>query len=154
MLPCDRTACTQTSRATIAVPKTEGHMGVSCSKHILVVDDAPPVLTTVVSILELEGYSVATAVNGRAALDEIAHRPPDLTFTDLRMPEMDGWAFVAASRALPGPHAPIICMTADEDPARCCRDINADGCLPKPFDLEDLLECAETPRHGHALDMA
>ena len=119
--------------------------------HILVVDDDQAIRITVAEILELEGHSVAQAQHGRAALEEIWRRPPDLIFLDMRMPVMDGWTFAATYRSLPGPHAPIVCMTAAADASDRCREINADGCLSKPFDLGALLACVEEPVHAHAL---
>jgi CheY-like chemotaxis protein len=82
-------------------------------KKILVVDDEFDILTTWRLVLEMEGYEVATAANGRAALDAARANAPDLVITDWMMPHMDG---VALIREL-GAHAtlgaiPVILMSA------------------------------------------
>jgi len=75
---------------------------------ILIVDDDEATLTSLGGFLELEGYGVETAVNGREALDKLARIPPPaLILLDLKMPVMDGWEFLSersrdrASRAVP-----------------------------------------------------
>lgn len=60
-------------------------------KHsVLVVDDDESVRVTTAAILEQEGYFVATAADGREALERVARDPYDLVLTDLRMEDMDG----------------------------------------------------------------
>ena len=57
---------------------------------ILVVEDEPLVAALIADALELEGYEVETAKNGREALEKIAARSYDAILSDLRMPELDG----------------------------------------------------------------
>jgi CheY-like chemotaxis protein len=58
---------------------------------------------------------------------------------DMKMPVMDGRAFAGAYRALPGPHAAVVVMTAADNPRNCSEAVCADGWLAKPFDVDDLL---------------
>jgi CheY-like chemotaxis protein len=109
------------------------------ARPILVVDDDEVILSTVEFTLSDEGYPVMTAPDGAAALDLVEQQPPELILLDMKMPIMDGWAFARAYRDQPGPHAPIVVMTAAADAARRAADIGANGYLAKPFDLEDLL---------------
>src|SRR5712692_3757467 len=67
------------------VPSTDGRH--AC---ILVVDDEPLVAALMADTLELEGYEVETAKNGREALEKIAALSYDALLSDLRMPELDG----------------------------------------------------------------
>jgi CheY-like chemotaxis protein len=60
------------------------------SEHILFVDDDPDIRMIIAQLLELEGFQVTTAANGRAALDQIAHQPPRLVLLDLQMPVLTG----------------------------------------------------------------
>src|ERR1700686_2415703 len=61
---------------------------------ILIVEDDEDVREAMVAFLEMKGYSVASAGNGRAALDYLRDAPaPDLIITDLAMPVMDGRQF-------------------------------------------------------------
>jgi CheY-like chemotaxis protein len=57
----------------------------------------------------------------------------------MRMPVMNGWEFSRAYHATPAPHAPIIVVTAARDAADRASQIQAEGYLAKPFDLDDLL---------------
>ncbi len=106
---------------------------------ILVVDDDEAIRSLVELALDSEGYEVSTAPNGAAALEVIGHEQPDLILLDMRMPVMDGWAFSRAYRSRPGPHAPIVVITAARDASERAAEVYADGFLNKPFDLDELL---------------
>ncbi|TAK31876.1 MAG: response regulator [Chloroflexota bacterium] len=93
--------------------------------------------------LTAEGYVVATAPNGAAALALLEHQRPDVILLDVRMPVMDGWSFVRAYRELSKPHAPIILLSAARDGQNPASDIGAAAVLPKPFDLVELLTLVE-----------
>ena len=53
------------------------------------------------------------------------------------------WAFARAYREMPGPHAPIVVITAAHDALDRMNEIGAFGVLPKPFDLDQLLDEVE-----------
>ncbi|MDQ5836306.1 MAG: response regulator, partial [Acidobacteriota bacterium] len=72
---------------------SNGHRG-GTSSRVLVVDDEENVRITTAAILEQEGYEVATASDGREALEMAAHKHFDLVLTDLRMDDMDGIALL------------------------------------------------------------
>ena len=76
--------------------------------------------------------------SGQAALALIEHSQPDLIFLDIYMSVMDGPQFAQAYRQMPGPHAPIVVITATEHAAAQAAQINADGYLGKPFGLSEL----------------
>jgi len=107
---------------------------------VLVVDDDTFTRTALEEILNFEGHDVLLAENGLIALDLAAARQPDLILLDLRMPVMSGSEFAAAYRATPGPHAPIVVVTATVDAGEAAKSIGADGYLAKPFALSELLE--------------
>lgn len=106
---------------------------------ILVVDDDQGIRDFVGMALTDEGYDVVTAPHGAAALELASARVPSVILLDMRMPIMDGWEFARAYRQRPGPHAPIVVFTAARDAAERAAQIAADGVLPKPFDLTELL---------------
>src|SRR5688500_15417693 len=81
-------------------------------RPVLVVDDEDPIRGFVVLTLAQEGYAVVEASDGATALARIYEAAPSLILLDMRMPGMDGWEFARRYRALPAPHAPIICLTA------------------------------------------
>lgn len=89
--------------------------------------------------LELEGFNVETAANGRQALDRLeAGTPASIILLDLMMPVMDGWQFRREQSRSPRlSKIPVIVVSA------AGRDriaqIDADAYLSKPVDLEELL---------------
>ena len=109
---------------------------------ILVVDDETDIRETVAEILRDEGYRVCTAANGAEALLAMEHHVPAAVLLDMRMPVLDGRGFARAIKER-GIHLPILVMTAARDAQRWCDEIGAQYCLPKPFDLLDVLETVE-----------
>ena len=113
------------------------------SARVLVVDDDKGIREFVRTVLSDEGYDVAEATDGQQALDRVAQRRPDVILLDMRMPVMDGWEFARTYRERPGPHAPIVIVTAALDVAKDAKEIGADGFLAKPFQLDDLLQLVQ-----------
>jgi len=110
------------------------------SSRVLVVEDQDDIREFVALVLQNEGYCVATADNGAVALEVVGRKPVGVVLLDMRMPVMDGWAFADAYRRGPGPHAPIVVLTAAQDAAARAAQIKADAYLGKPFELDDLLD--------------
>ena len=109
----------------------------SVTGRVLVVDDDPDILDALSEILEVEGYEVQRARNGREALQRLEQAPPDLVLLDLMMPVMDGWEF---ARSLdPDARPPIIVLSADRNVSVKAQEIGALGWLAKPFELSELL---------------
>ena len=107
--------------------------------RVLVVDDDESIGEFVSMALADEGYDVVTALNGAAALELVELRRPDVILLDMRMPIMDGWEFARRYRQTTGPHAPIIVITAARDADDRAAQVESDGVLAKPFNLDDLL---------------
>jgi CheY-like chemotaxis protein len=85
-------------------------------KTILVVDDEFDILTVWRLLLERHGYSVLTASNGAAALEQIRRTPPDIIVSDCMMPIMSGLQLCAALNADPELRTiPIILCSAASD---------------------------------------
>jgi CheY-like chemotaxis protein len=59
------------------------------------------------------------------------------------MPTADGWTFAQAYRRQPGPHAPIVVMTAAAEAVRHAAEVGAAAFLAKPFELFELLKVVE-----------
>jgi DNA-binding response OmpR family regulator len=79
--------------------------------NLLVVDDENVARQTLTDILKLEGYNVAAAPNGQAAVEHIRTHPVDLMVVDLRMPGMDGLDVIQVANQL-SPDTEIILLTA------------------------------------------
>jgi CheY-like chemotaxis protein len=106
---------------------------------ILVVDDDPGIVTFLELALLDEGYEVHSAANGREALDQVGASHPDLILLDMNMPVMDGWEFCSQLRSRGSDGAvPIIVMTAAREAPSRSLDVDAQGFLGKPFDLDSL----------------
>lgn len=108
-------------------------------KSILVVDDEYDIATTLELVLSVEGYHVATANNGREALDRIAHARPDIILMDVMMPIMTGLEAMAAIKSDPATASiPVILMSAAL-PKSSEVKVKWDGYITKPFDIDRLL---------------
>lgn len=109
----------------------------SDSHNILVVDDDPYIRATVSAILEEAGYAVATAENALEAAHAIARIPPKVVLLDIRMPGLDGQQFARDLRAR-NVQSKILVMTAARNAERYARDLDAEGFIEKPFEIEEL----------------
>lgn len=112
-------------------------------RRLLVLEDEPSIREAIEAVLVQEGYDVRGAANGLDALALLENFQPDLILLDMRMPVMDGWQFAAAYRQRPGPHAPIIAVSAATTARERAAQIDADGYLAKPFDIPGLLSTVQ-----------
>jgi CheY-like chemotaxis protein len=116
--------------------------GMGDPMRVLVVDDEPAIRHAVEAALADEGFAVATAADGAAALALLDAFRPDAILLDLRMPIMDGYAFLAAYRTRPDPRAAVIvCSTAANSVGPLAQ--GAAAYLRKPFDIDDLIGLIE-----------
>lgn len=107
--------------------------------RILVVDDEPNILASVVPLLRSRGYDVFTAMNGRAALEAVDRDAPDLVLLDLGLPDIDG--VIVCSHIRETHSIPIVVLSArgaENDKVRAL-DAGADDYVTKPFGTEELL---------------
>jgi PAS domain S-box-containing protein len=109
------------------------------SLSILVIDDEEFVRETLAEMLADLDHHVVTADSGRSAAEKIAEQNFDVVFTDLAMPEMDGWETARAVRAL-RPDLPVVLVTgygATAQPPSGELDLVA-GIIGKPFDFDQV----------------
>lgn len=108
--------------------------------RILVVDDEPAILRFLRASLESQGYVVAEAADGAAALQLASREAADLIVLDLGLPDMDGLDIVRKIRA-GGATVPIIILSSCEN--ECAKvaalDLGADDYITKPFGIDELL---------------
>ena len=109
---------------------------------IVLVEDNRTVCENTAEILEMEGYTVVTASNGKKGFQKIMELLPDLIICDILMPEMDGLELVAKL----GLHSelktiPVIFYSAkaEKKDIKEAMDLGAYDYIVKPSDLNDLL---------------
>jgi two-component system sensor histidine kinase/response regulator len=123
---------------------------VTSAPRILIVDDTPALLDVIRKSLEEEGYRVRTCLESRHAVRMAQEEHPDVIMLDVVMPEVSGWEVLAQLRADPSfSRTPVIVCTAyvAEAMGRLAELKGPDqhlGLLPKPFELEELLEVVES----------
>ncbi|WP_437680825.1 response regulator [Sorangium sp. So ce131] len=117
-------------------------------RRILIVDDDAAIRRTLGELLEEEGYAVASAANGREALDCLRDDPTfALVLLDLMMPVMDGFQFRAEQKSDPAlASLPVVVMTARGGMDRAGFD--AEAVVSKPFDLLLLMGAIERSCRG------
>ena len=111
-------------------------------KRILVVDDNADLRSTIQALLQADGFDVAVAGDGQAALASHQSRPADVVITDLFMPDKDGIETIVELRKL-SPGLKIVAIsgwtsTQGSDYLRVAREIGAAVTLQKPFDPQEL----------------
>ncbi|WP_257657515.1 response regulator [Parapedobacter lycopersici] len=114
---------------------------------VLIIEDNDDIREGTREILELTGYKVYTACNGKAGVDEALSKLPDIILCDIMMPELDGFGVLH----MLGKHKetaliPFIFLTAKSERAdmRRAMEMGADDYLTKPFDEVELLNAIET----------
>jgi two-component system, OmpR family, response regulator MprA len=107
-------------------------------QRVLVVDDEAGIQMALEGVLELEGFDVQLASNGREALDVLTRWVPDAIVLDLMMPVMSGEAFREQQLALPDglDQIPVVVLSAKRSAERSAESMGAAAVIPKPFDLD------------------
>ena len=109
--------------------------------RVLVVDDDEPIARMMAEFLAEHGFDADWAGGGRLALAKIKADPPDALVLDLRMPDMDGRALLAAVRAH-GLSPRVILFSADREVAAAAQELCCEAFVEKPFAPESLLAAA------------
>lgn len=107
--------------------------------NVLVVDDTKNIRTLLTKCLELEGYNVKTADDGRCALTMIEKERFDLAFLDIKMPLLSGTEVLRRMREM-GVNTPVIIITAYATVKNAvdCTQLGAVAYLQKPFTAEKI----------------
>jgi len=112
------------------------------SKKIMIVDDEPDILFTVGQMLEMSGYEVIKAENGKECIEKLSKSSelPNLLLLDIMMPEESGWDVAAKIKECKEwCDIPIIFLTAKGDTMSIgMGNLSAEDYIVKPFDIEDL----------------
>lgn len=116
------------------------------SLKVLAVDDSRTMRSLLDHTLGQAGFEVTLAEDGLDGLEKLEVGRPDVVITDLNMPNMDGFGFVAAIReqvALAG--LPILILTTEsaQELKNKARQMGATGWIVKPFDDERLVAAVQ-----------
>jgi DNA-binding response OmpR family regulator len=115
-------------------------------KKILLIEDNNDVRENTAEILELAGYEVATAEDGKVGVAKASAEDFDLIICDIMMPELDGYGVLHILNKNPKTSAtPFIFLTAKAEKSDFRKGMNmgADDYLTKPFEETDLLDAIE-----------
>lgn len=113
---------------------------------LLVIEDNTDVRENIAEILELAGYEVHVAENGKIGVEQALYHKPDLILCDIMMPELDGFGVLRILSKNPATAGtPFIFLTAkaEKDDFRRGMGLGADDYITKPFDDVMLLDTVE-----------
>ena len=112
--------------------------------YVLAVDDEEHITELIAMALGFNGFDVERAGSGRAALDSIEKRKPDLVILDVMLPDLDGFEVARRLRQNEGAgsQVPIIFLTARDTTADKVEGLRlgSDDYVTKPFSIEELIE--------------
>ncbi len=107
------------------------------NKKILIVDDSATIRNLLKLALKLDGYEIASAIDGQDALEKLGKINVDMLITDLNMPNMDGRELIRNVREIPEfANLPIIVLSSLSSAKDISNtmEIGADSYVTKPFD--------------------
>lgn len=109
--------------------------------RLLIVDDETNFLNAIARRLQMRGFDVTTACDGRTAIDIARRHRFDLALLDLKMPGMNGRQVLEVLKS-EHKYLEVIILTGHGslDSAVECTKLGAYGYLPKPYELDELIE--------------
>ena len=113
-------------------------------KIVLIIDDEEDLRDTVGYKFKSGGFKVETAVDGVDGLEKLKTVTPDLIILDMNMPRMNGLEFYQEIKDTNDkPRYPVLVLTARANMEQLFRDLDVDGFMAKPFELDELFQEAE-----------
>ena len=134
----------QTNLGTASDYGEPGMPDPSRNQRVLVVDDEEHITELVAMGLSYNGFEVQRVGSGRAALDAVEQKRPDLIVLDVMLPDLDGFEVARRLRQTEGAgtRVPVIFLTArdtTQDKVDGLR-LGSDDYVTKPFSIEELIE--------------
>lgn len=114
---------------------------------ILFIEDDTVVRENTAELLQLSGYEMVTAPNGKRGIEVAKKEIPDIVVCDVMMPELDGYGVLQTLSKDPDTsHIPFIFLSAktEHKDIRKGMDLGADDYLTKPFEEEELISAIES----------
>ncbi len=112
------------------------------NKRILIVDDEPNIVVSLEFLMKREGFEVAVATDGEAALKSVEEKQPDLVLLDIMLPKKNGFEVCQTIRANPDwQGVKIVMLTAKGRDTEVAKGtaLGADAYMTKPFSTKDLI---------------
>ena len=111
-------------------------------KTILIIDDDPDLVQIIKTVLNGAGYEVVTASNGLQGLERLKTVIPHVIVLDMNMPKMGGISFYyeIANSYDKKPKYPVLVLTARANMEQLFRDMDVDGFMTKPFEIDQLVK--------------
>ncbi len=107
--------------------------------RVLLIDDEEPIIDLVRGYLEMEGMEVVAATEGRAGLELIRSRDPDVIVLDVMLPGMDGLEVLRRAREFSDAYVIMLTARIEEIDRILGLSIGADDYLVKPFSPRELV---------------
>ncbi|ADV50307.1 transcriptional regulator, Crp/Fnr family [Cellulophaga algicola DSM 14237] len=123
-------------------------------KTILLIEDDRALRENTEELLDLAGYAVTTAPNGKIGILAAKELVPDIILCDIMMPEVDGYGVLKAlNEDKITKQIPFIFLSAktEHKEIRKGMDLGADDYLTKPFEEEDLISAIESRLAKHEI---
>jgi CheY-like chemotaxis protein len=116
-------------------------------KTVLIIEDNLEIRENTGEILELTGFNVLSADNGRYGIDLAMDVIPDVILCDIMMPGIDGYEVIRQLKSNPiTASIPFIYLTAsgENSEVKLAMDMGACGYIRKPFDVDELVNLIHT----------
>jgi DNA-binding response OmpR family regulator len=110
--------------------------------RVLIAEDDLHIVELLTFVLEREGYAVAAAVDGEAAIEHLRRDPPDLLILDVMLPRLNGFEVLETIRAdAKLKDLPVIVLTAkgQTQDRRTAEELGIDEFMTKPFSNRDVV---------------
>ena len=110
--------------------------------QILIIDDEPNIVLSLEFLMKREGFEVAVAGDGEAALRAMAERRPDVVILDVMMPRLNGFEVcrrIRAEPALAGVRVLMLSAKGRETEVKKGLELGADAYVTKPFSTLELV---------------
>ncbi|MDT3739809.1 MAG: response regulator [Candidatus Kapabacteria bacterium] len=114
--------------------------------RILVIEDEEDIQANIQDLLEIHGYEVITANDGKSGIDKVLSSNPDLIICDINMPVMNGLDLIKELRQYPEFYTiPFLFLTANvsKDSVRTGMGLGADDYITKPYKSSELIQAVE-----------
>lgn len=115
-------------------------------RRILVVDDEPFILKSLLFIFKREGFDVMGAINGEECLEKLRAEKPSLLFLDIMLPGRDGYDIcreIKNDPELKSTHVVLLTAKGQESDKERAYDVGADDYVTKPFSPSRVVELAK-----------